>query len=94
MKDIEIARYEAMKTKKKAVSTAVENMKFRQQIETMGQAIGAKDATAGKEWVITTKKAEKLARQYADGKIDAIDLQLGVNQLIDKFNNISSLTNV
>lgn len=92
--DIEIARYEAMKTKKKAVSTAVENMKFRQQIETMGQAIGAKDATAGKEWVITTKKAEKLARQYADGKIDAIDLQLGVNQLIDKFNNDMSRRNI
>lgn len=84
--DIEIARYEAMKTKKKGVSTAVENMKFRQQMETMGKAISAQDATAGKEWVITTKKAEKLARQYADGKIDSVDLQLGVNELIDKFN--------
>ena len=85
--DIEVARYETMKAKKKAVSTAVENMKFRQQMETMGQAISNQNAEAGKEWVITTKKAEKLARQYADGKIDSVELQMGVNKLIDKFNS-------
>ena len=78
---------EAMVTKKKAVGSAVEDIKFRQQMETMGQMIEKANPTAGIEWVQVKKKADKLERQYADGKITASELQEGVNKLITNFNN-------
>ncbi len=83
----QIANLEAMTTKKKGVSTAVGNIKFRQQMETMGQAIATQDATAGKEWESVKKTAEKFARMYADGKIDEVYFKNEVNNAINVFNS-------
>lgn len=84
--DRRIANLENMKNKKKTVSTAVENIKFRQQLETMSEAISKADPNAATAWVTVKKKAESYARQYADGKMTFAEMQTKVQEQITKFN--------
>ena len=84
--DRRVRQLENMQNKKKDVSNAVEGLKFRKQMETMGQSIEKTDPAAGKAWSGVKKSSEKLARQYATGKINEKDFKDGVNKLINDFN--------
>ena len=84
--DRRVRQLENMQNKKKDVSNAVEGLKFRKQMETMGQSIEKADPAAGKAWSGVKKSSEKLARQYAAGKINEKDFKDGVNKLINDFN--------
>lgn len=85
--DRKVSQLENMQNKKKAVAEAVDGLKFRKQMETMGEAIDKADPAAGKAWGGVKKNAERLARQYANGRISEADFKNGVNTLINNFNN-------
>ena len=84
--DRKVGTLEAMASKKKDVSNAANDVKFMQQMATMQQSIEKANPSAGKDWIQVMKKAEGLERKYADGRISAVELQSGVNNLITDFN--------
>lgn len=85
--DIRIARLEEMAKKKKAVSSSIGDIKFRAQMDTIGSAITASgDKEAATQWEGVKKKAEGVARRYADGKIDATQFETEMKKIITDFN--------
>lgn len=91
-RQVEIENLENMTTKKKAVSTSVENMKFRKQMDSIGAAITASgNDSAARAWEGEKKKVEKLARRYADGKIDEAKFKSEMTKVIDDYNAKNSM---
>ena len=84
--DRKVNLLESMGKKKEAVTSAIGGVKFRKQMDSMGEAIGKSDPAAGKSWDGRKKEAEKLARQFANGDITAAQFKTGMNNLVQNFN--------
>ena len=81
-----ISDLDDMTKKKKAVSSSIENIKFRKQMDSIGTALSnSGNVTASKAWDGTKKQAEKYARQYADGKITSTEFENKMTKLISDF---------
>lgn len=88
--DMRIANLDNMINKKKAVSSAIGDIKFRAQMDSIGSAITSSgDKEAAVRWEGVKKGAEKIARKYADGKINKQDFEKEMKSIIDEFNTSS-----
>lgn len=91
--DEQIEQLESMTKTKKAVSTSIENIKFRKQMDKMGEALVASgNAEAAKAWDGEKKAAEKLTRMYASGTIDQATYTTRMENLATSFNQKYNLT--
>ncbi|GEM_PF-4596420 len=84
---VKIDALEAMAKTKKAVSSAVEDLKIRKQMDSIGAAITASgDSAAAKDWEGVKKGMEKAARNYAAGNITEGEYKSNLEKIIEKYN--------
>lgn len=84
--DRKIADLESMTSKKKAVSSAIGDIKFRNQMDSVGNAISSSgNAAAAMAWDGKKKEAEKYARQFATGKISDVEFQRKIDTMVSDF---------
>ena len=84
---VKIDALEAMTKTKKAVSSAVEDLKIRKQMDSIGAAITASgDSAAAKDWEGVKKGMEKAARNYAAGNITQDEYKSNLEKIIEKYN--------
>lgn len=85
--DEQVEQLESMTTVKKTVSTSIENIKFRKQMDKMGEALVASgNEAAAKAWDGEKKQAEKLSRKYASGMINEVEYAKEMESLATTFN--------
>ena len=76
-----------MSDSKSAVNSAIGEIKFRKQMDTIAATLQARgDVDAANAWSGEIKKFEKTARNYASGNITEAEYQTQVKDLITKFN--------
>lgn len=85
--DRKVTRLENMTKKKKAVADAIGDVKFRKQMDTIGESLRTSgNENAAKNWDGIKKQAEKAARNFADGRINAATFEQQMSTLVSGFN--------